>query len=391
MRICRFAIVSVLVVLLLAACNMPGGEVSPDVGLSPDIETPKSTTTAEPTATLRPTLVIRQTSDSTATPMMANWNHVGMPAGAAKVFYMLVHPEDDDLWYVMGHQGDPNLSTSLFLSEDAGASWKIVYTGVIMRPLVIDPADGNILYSDDDGKLLRSTDRGQTWTVIHQFSDMVESIHISTIDGAIYIGQRWYNNTNPGIYRSDDGGENWSFFPFGANTQHFIPWDIEEDPNNGNLYVVIEIADHPKPYDPPFYRSTDRGETWEEVGGDLTWHGFTIQVNPLNSHVYFLSEGNGLFKSTDEGLSWARINNSVNFARGLVLDPRKPARFIGVDLYHQPLYDGGVYYSEDYGKSFLFLGLEGHNTTGITLNSSSTMMYLVSYDQGIYTSPIPAP
>ena len=391
MRNFQIANICVLAAMLLAACTLPDAAELSDADFPLVTPTPFPAATTETKETPRPTLVIRQTSDATATPMMAHWTHVGMPTGAEKAFQILVHPEDDTLWYVLGHQGDANLSTSLFISEDAGATWKIVYTGKIMRPLTIDPQDGNILYSADDAKLIRSTDRGQTWSVIHDFDDLLESIHISTIDRAIYVGLGWYNSTNPGLYRSDDDGESWKFLSFGAAIQNFLPWDIEEDPNTGYLYVVIEIADHPQPYDPPFYRSTDRGETWEEVGGDLTWHGFSIQVNPLNSDVYFLSEGAGLFKSTDEGLSWNRINDQVNFARELVIDPKKPARFIGVDIYHQPLYDGGVYYSENYGKSFLFLGLEGQNTADLALNSSSTMMYVVSYDQGIYTSPIPAP
>ena len=83
------------------------------------------------------------------------------------------------------------------------------------------------------------------------------------------------------------------------------------------------------------------------------------------------------------------MNRYVNFARDLVLDPRNPQRLIGTDIYHQPLYDGGVYYSDDGGKNFLFLGLEGQNTVDIALNGSSTMMYVVSFDEGIYTSPIP--
>jgi hypothetical protein len=172
---------------------------------------------------------------------------------------------------------------------------------------------------------------------------------------------------------------------------NFIPWDIEEDPNTGTLYVVIEIADHPQPYDPPFYRSLDRGETWEEIGDDLRWHGLSIQVDPLTSYVYYLAEGAGLFKSTDMGNHWTRISPQLTFLSELVLDPARPQRLIGGDGVNLPLYEGGVFYSDDSGENFTFLGLKGHHITDIALNASSTRMYVLSRDEGIFTAVIPAP
>ena len=285
-----------LLVVLLAGCNLPTGNPESEVSPLAEGDAPMSTATSRPTFTLRPTHTATLTFTPTATPYAVNWRYVGLPTGAEKAFLYL--------WFIrrmticgMYWGIRVNLISALlcFSVRMLAGPGKLSTPRVIMRPLVIDPGNGNILYSDDNGKLIRSTDRGHSWAVIHEFDDMVESIHISTIDGAIYVGQRWYNNTNPGIHRSDDRGETWEFFPFGADIQHFIPWDIAEDPNTGILYVVIEIADHPKPYDPPFYRSTDRGETWKEVGeDDLTWHGFAIQVDPLTSDVYFLSEGTGL-------------------------------------------------------------------------------------------------
>jgi hypothetical protein len=193
------------------------------------------------------------------------------------------------------------------------------------------------------------------------------------------------------VYRSTDGGGTWQRFSFGASLPNFIPWDMEEDPNTGMLYVVIEIGDHPDPYDPPFYRSPDRGETWEEVGDDLSWHGLSIQVDPLTSDVYYLAEGPGLFKSTDMGLHWQQISPQEHFASVLLLDPASPPRLFGGDLLHGVLFHGGVYYSDNGGESFIFLGLEDHSIPDLALNNSSTMLYVAAYDQGIYTAAIPAP
>lgn len=377
---------------VIFACNLPTMVTTVEpVAPTEDSNAPTSTATPRPTFTLRPTFTATLTYTPTPTQMTAVWNHVGLPDGALHIFDILVHPEDDQRWLVLGNPSEVNEENAIYLTTDAGATWQIVYSGGIIRPLEIDPNNADTIYAADEGKLIRSIDRGQTWTTLRDFDDLVETVHISAIDGAIYVGPRWYLNTNPGIYRSDDGGQTWDFLAFGSDIPNFILWDIEQDPNTGTLYVAIEIADHPQPYDPPFYRSTDRGETWEEVGRDLSWHGLALQVDPLTSDVYFLTEGAGLYRSIDQGVHWRRINTYVNFACDLVLDPSNPQRLIGADLLHEPLYDGGVYYSDDGGENFLFLGLEGYRTGALALNGSSTMLYVVTYEHGIYTTPIPAP
>jgi photosystem II stability/assembly factor-like uncharacterized protein len=382
----------ILICILASACNLPAAG-STDQSIPPNEanQAPTTTIPAQATFTLRPTLTATATHTLTPTPLSVTWNHIGLPTGAQGAYRLLVHPENDAHWLVLGHPGELNAGAAIYLTRDAGQTWQTVYTGALIQPLEADPQNPDIIYSSDWGKLIRSSDGGQTWSVLQDFEDQVQSVLISPIDGYIYVGPRWYLNPDPGIYRSSDGGQTWTLFQFETDVPNFLPWDIEEDPNTGILYTVIEIADHPQPYDPPFYRSMDRGETWEEVGKGLTWHGFVIQVDPQTSDVYFLSEGEGLFKSIDEGRIFHRINRYVIFSRDLSLDPANSQRIIGSDQLHPPLHDGGVYYSDDAAKYFLFLGLEGYNTVDITLNAGSTRLYVVTYEQGIYTAEIPTP
>jgi len=371
----------VLLVVLLAGCNLPTGNPGSGVGSPSEAGSPVSTATARPTFILRPS----------ATPYAANWNQVGLPTGAQGTNSILVHPQDENFWYVIGVKSSAGSENGLFVTHNAGQTWETLYSAKLMRVIAIDPANPERLFTSDYGKLLLSTDRGQNWESLHDFDNLIISIHISPRDGAIYVLPSWYTSTDPGLYRSDDGGRSWVFYSYGAGMLNFIPWDIEEDPNTGTLYVVIELADHPQPYDPPFYRSLDRGESWEEIGDDLRWHGLSIQVDPLTSDVYYLAEGAGLFKSTDMGNHWARISPQLTFASELVLDPARPQRLIGGDLLNLPLYEGGVFYSDDGGENFTFLGLKGHCISDIALNASSTRMYVVSRDEGIFTAVIPAP
>lgn len=378
--------------LLLGACTLPSGSSFPTATQAPTETIGFSPTASKtPTDTPQPTKTPIPSFTPTSTPLAITWSEIGLPTGAAHTHAILVHPQDNNLWYVIGTLTGSSSESAIYITSDAGQTWQTVYTGKLISTIILDPQNANTLYSTEYGRLLRSTDRGQTWEILHDFTDIISSLHISTITGAIYVLPSWYSSTNPGIYRSDDGGQTWNFFSYGAEMMNFIPWDMEEDPNTGTLYVVIEIANHPQPYDPPFYRSTDRGETWEEIGDDLPWHGFTIQVDPLTSHVYYLSEGAGLYKSIDMGTHWTRISPQLYFASRLLVDPGSPPRLFGSDILNLPLYEGGVYYSDDGGESFTFQGLKGHYITDLTLNANSTKLYVVSRDQGIYTAEIPAP
>ena len=384
--------VQVIIVLIAlgsaqVACNLP--TLADQELFEPQL--PGSTIESAPISTVAPEITPTLINNATATPLAVTWNQIGLPTGAQKTYRILVHPEDENLWFVLGYPGSNYSSSAIFRTTNGGQSWQNVRTGGAIRDIALDPGNTNTLYSTDTGKLIKSINRGITWTAVHDFGDLIESFLISTIDGAIYVLPRWYDDSNPGVYRSMDGGQSWDRFSFGGNLPNFIPWDIEEDPNNGLLYVVIEIGDHPQPYDPPFYRSLDRGATWEEIGDELNWHGLSIQVDPLTSDVYYLTEGDGLYKSSDLGLHWVRVSPEHRFASDLLLDPAGPPRLIGTDLLHLPTYQGGVYYSDDGGESFVFLGMDGHMTASITLNSSSTVLYVVSFEQGIFTAEIPAP
>jgi len=65
-----------------------------------------------------------------------------------------------------------------------------------------------------------------------------------------------------------------------------------------------------------FYSSHDGGERWVRRGGNLPYGDFTsIIINPRNGDEIFVGNayqntqvGGGVYRSTDAGLTWARID-----------------------------------------------------------------------------------
>jgi hypothetical protein len=299
---------------------------------------------------------------------------IGAPMGDATVQTIAVNPENESLLFVCSMNG-------LYLTRDGGISWEKPFSTYISA-LEIDPNDPSRIFIGAGNEMYLSEDYGRNWTLINSFPAHVTSILVSEIDNSVYAGLSWGDSvTANGIFKSSDIGKTWTEYLFNIDQRGLIPWDIEEDPMNQKLYIATEIYDHPQPYHPPFLRSSDGGITWEDIAGTLPWHGIKIQVHPQTHDVYVLTEGAGLFYSSDFGDHWQYLGNQ--FWLTFIIDKNNPQIFWGGNhTYGQS--SGGVYLSKDDGKSFKIMGLYGKIVGSLCLNRKSTSLYVASYESGIY-------
>ncbi|WP_305783981.1 cellulose binding domain-containing protein [Symbioplanes lichenis] len=107
---------------------------------------------------------------------------------------------------------------------------------------------------------------------------------------------------------------------------------IAPDPVDANR-VYAAVGMYTNSWDPnngAILRSSDRGATWQattlpfKVGGNMPGRGMgeRLAVDPANNrNVYFAAEGgNGLWRSTDSGATWAKVTAFPN-AGNYVADP----------------------------------------------------------------------
>jgi photosystem II stability/assembly factor-like uncharacterized protein len=124
-------------------------------------------------------------------------------------------------------------------------------------------------------------------------------------------------NAAGGIFKTTDDGENWS--PVFDGQSYLAIGKIAYDPNNTqivyagtgdpNIGGYVQIGDG-------VYKSTDGGNTWENMGLKNTGIISKIAINPNNSNeVYVATMGipfvqdknRGLYKSTNGGESWEQV------------------------------------------------------------------------------------
>jgi photosystem II stability/assembly factor-like uncharacterized protein len=130
------------------------------------------------------------------------------------------------------------------------------------------------------------------------------------------------------------------------------------------------------------WRSNDAGRTWKPVFDSQAIASIgAIAVAPSNPQIIYvgtgeadmrsdISYGNGMYRSSDGGKTWAHIGleDSRQIARILV-DPRDPEKVFVAGLGHAygPNAERGVFYSKDGGKKWKPVLLHDENTGAIDL------------------------
>lgn len=183
----------------------------------------------------------------------------------------------------------------VYTSRNRGGAWTWG-AGRDLWAVAVDPAHPATVYAGGPGELLRSTNRGRTWT------------------------------------RLDPGPQ---------------PYTIEAlavAPGEPSRVFAANTAG----VEPGLLLSTDRGETWSPVFSDSLAIQ-SIVVDPSDPDTVYLVGLAGVFKSTDAGAAWARILGAGPGLRVLAVDPQSPLRLYG-------LAGRNFYRSEDGGASWVLVG-----------------------------------
>lgn len=307
-----------------------------------------------------------------------SWGHVIRPMGDACVARIAVEPTNDSAWYVGGQHG-------LYMTKNSGQTWTHPLSGQV-GVLLLVPGSTQLVYVGIANKLYLSRDKGQTWNVIGEFKHSIHAVLVAS--SRLYVGLGWTTHAEPsGVFVSNLGGGGSTFHPFGPGQTGLIIWTLARDPQDGTLYAGAEIFDHPQPYHPPFFRSTDNGITWKNIAGTLPWHVIAAAVRPNDGFVYALTEGAGLFGSPNKGNSWQPPANAAALGVSLLMDPKVPTRlFAGRSKFG--LINGGIFVSIDSGKVFQSIGLVGVTVGGLAVNGANTRLFAAAYASGVYVSPV---
>ncbi len=267
-------------------------------------------------------------------------------------------------------------------TSDAGLTWTPVFDGqpiASIGAVEVAPSNPNVLYagsgesdirsalSSGDG-VYKSSDAGKTWKNIglhdtRQISRIVIDPRNPEVVYVGALGHAYGPNSERGVFKSTDGGANWSHVLDKGPAVGVS--DLAIAAANPNLLFAGTWNAHRPPwstYAPlqgpggGLYRSTDSGATWTQMNGnglpDGDWGRVGVAIAPDGKRVYALLEAgkkSGLYRSDDGGNTWTlangdpRITSRGWYFMGITVDQNNP------DVIYMP--NIALYRSEDAGKT----------------------------------------
>jgi photosystem II stability/assembly factor-like uncharacterized protein len=253
------------------------------------------------------------------------WTNIGL-SDTRHISRIRIHPNNPDLVYVaaLGHAWGKNEQRGVFRSKDGGGSWeKVLYKsdGAGAIDLSMDATNPRILYAaiwqvqrlpwsmesgGPDSGIWKSTDGGDSWTDITNNTGLPNEENLGKIGISVSPAnpQRVYaliEAEKGGLYRSDDGGANWSLLNSEQilRTRHWYYTHIYADPGDQDTVWVLEQQ---------FVKSIDGGKTFTSLPVP---HGdnHDIWIDPNNTDRIIEGNDGGACVSFNGGASWSTILN----------------------------------------------------------------------------------
>lgn len=211
-----------------------------------------------------------------------------------------------------GSASFPASGNKICRSADGGVTWTAVYTvpslmgaGSVFE-IVPARSNPNVFYAAHDayhgGAIVKSVDGGQTWTVLQGGVESLSYPAVIAVDpgdpNRVLAISQLPTGAGVRLFKTIDGGQSWTKTGGGLPQGGAFVQDLITDPTNGQLVFAAFSGDGAG-----VYRSDDGGDNWSLIEGSST--------APLTSTnvLAFDSKTRILFAGTNRGV-WQKVITS---------------------------------------------------------------------------------
>jgi photosystem II stability/assembly factor-like uncharacterized protein len=255
------------------------------------------------------------------------WTHLGLRDGQ-QIPQIAIDPRDPNriLVAVAGHPYGPNQERGIFRSTDGGQNFeKVLFkdenTGG--ADVLLDPKNPDIAYAalwearqgpwenaawnGTGGGIFKSTDNGKTWTQLK--GGLPEGIIQANLAIAPSSTNRLFASigtpTGVNLFRSDDGGMNWTIAtkdprPAGRIGGGDLSVPRIDPQNPDAIYIASTVS----------WKSIDGGRTWTAFRGAPGGDDYqNVWINPNNPDIVLLASDQGAVITVNGGKSFSSWYN----------------------------------------------------------------------------------
>ena len=338
----------------------------------------------------------------------------GKSGDAVPVFVTTIDPNDPNrIWC-----GVKN-AMGVFLSTDGGITWQHKDNGlpsgadVEIRGLAVKPGDSNTVFAAGDleeigpsmgafqrtqGIVYRTMDGGENWTQVLAGGNLFKDIIVDPNNtNTVYVASGFFDRQQleklEGVYKSTDGGTTWIQTNNGIRNLYVT--NIKFDPTNpstiwGTTGMIPQFDTDVENQDGAIIVTRDGGMSWSEVkrqrnNGSPQLYS-ALGISPTNSNVIYSGAFGIFFKSKDGGMTWTEtgfgpLGSNPGHPIDIAVDPNDE-NTVFVDSYV-----GGVFKTTDAGKTWITdaFGYSGSETRDVAVSPDGNKVFATSRS-GIFLS-----
>jgi photosystem II stability/assembly factor-like uncharacterized protein len=256
--------------------------------------------------------------------------------------------------YVAGQSNSVNFPTTNGVQPKPGAPLlAISHPGQTVTPLpvgseesviaVAGTNDGSVIYALTPDALYVSSDHGATWQQRPSPFPATQSPTVSNFAVDPIDPSQLFLATNRGLLFSGTGGlQGWGLnetgLPVGGNGMVNATWAAVSPLNHTTIYATTTGG---------LFKTTNDGVTWQalnpQVPGEAanTLYPPVAVLAPNETDLYVVNAFSDLLKSTDGGATWQLLSQFLFGTRAIALDPNAPNVYVSNSAGLQVSHDGG--------------------------------------------------
>ena len=333
-------------------------------------------------------------------PAAPAWEALG-PEGGSITDLALSPSSSSELFALSGLAG----MSQVFRTTDGARTWQRRSAfEQTASDLAVDPKSADILYVLTEAGILKSPDKGATWSSLPFGAGRFAAGGKMAVHPAnpkiLYASGSAGSPTGKSdmaFFKTADGGRTWTAVKLSSGADSGATTALAMAPSNpATLYAAGTTTTGVAAWY-RMYKSTNGGSAWSAIGADITDQVTALAVHPANPSRVWAATSWGIYRSGDGGKTWLR-NEGFAFGNSLAVDPANPdVLYAGYEKKCYKSVDGGVHWTE-YTDGLLGIGqavvitppaLYIGSTGGIFKSVDGGRRWSVSHS-GIQASIIPA-
>jgi len=211
--------------------------------------------------------------------------------------------------------------------------------GQWVAPFIISPHNPNIIYHGMQ-YLLRSPDQGNTWEQISpdltyntpsEMGDISYHTLTSISESPLKYGLIYVGTDDGRVHATRDGGKRWLEIMEGLPYQKWVSRIVASAFDINTVYMT-QNGKRDDDFTPYVWKSTNYGKTWVDISKGIPLGPVNVvREDPKDKNILYVGTDCGVYVTTDRGDTWNVLggNLPMTYVHDLVIHPRDNMVAIG--------------------------------------------------------------